>query len=220
MARKKPPPAPPESPANPGPPHRPFGWKNIQVRPREHLTDDEVRAIRKAAGKTGRNGKRDAAMIWIAYRHGLRACEVVRLRWEWISLKREEVWIERAKQSKSGFHPLQPDEMTTLERLPGEHKSWVFKAENGEDHISESAFHKIVDRAGKAALSADPNLEIDFLVHPHMLRHACGYVMHKNGKDIRDIAAWLGHKQIQNTMRYTELDADRFRQSPMWDDVE
>jgi type 1 fimbriae regulatory protein FimE len=218
LAKKKTPPTPFRGPGPPGPPHRQKGWKNIHVRPREHLTDDEVRAIRKAAGKIGRNKHRDATMIWMAYRHGLRASEVVRWRWDRISFKKEEVWIERAKGGESGYHTLQPLEMKALDRLPGKHKGWVFKAENSEEHISESALHKIVDRAAKAAVKDDPDLEIDFLVHPHMLRHACGYVMHKEGRDIRDIQVWLGHRNIQNTVRYTKLDAERFRQSPMWDE--
>lgn len=211
MARKK---TPPPRPA--GPPRRPKGWKNTDVRPREHLTDEEVQEIRRAAGRIGRNKHRDATMILIAYRHGLRNSELVRWRWDRISFKKEEVWIERAKGSESGMHTLQPDEIKALERLPGEHKGWVFKTESGDDHISESAFHKIVARAARAAADANPALELDFLVHPHMLRHACGFVQHQKGKDIRDIQAWLGHKSIQNTVRYTKLDAEHFKRVRMW----
>jgi type 1 fimbriae regulatory protein FimE len=47
-----------------------------------------------------------------------------------------------------------------------------------------------------------------FTIFPHMLRHACGYDLANAGHDTR---AWLGHKNIQHTVRYTELSPDRFR---------
>jgi hypothetical protein len=44
-----------------------------------------------------------------------------------------------------------------------------------------------------------------FAVHPHMLRHGCGYALANAGHDTRALQAWLGHKNIQHTVRYTEL---------------
>src|SRR5436305_15149333 len=51
-----------------------------------------------------------------------------------------------------------------------------------------------------------------FKAHPHMLRHACGYALANKGHDIRSLQAYLGHKNIQHTVRYTEMVPDRFRE--------
>jgi len=53
--------------------------------------------------------------------------------------------------------------------------------------------------------------KMPFPIHPHMLRHGCGYALAKAGHDSRSLQAWLGHKNIQHTVRYTELAPDRFR---------
>jgi site-specific recombinase XerD len=53
--------------------------------------------------------------------------------------------------------------------------------------------------------------KMPFPIHPHMLRHGCGYALANAGHDTRALQAWLGHKNIQHTVRYTELAPDRFR---------
>ena len=52
---------------------------------------------------------------------------------------------------------------------------------------------------------------LDIKVHPHMLRHACGYALANQGRDTRGLQAYLGHRYIQHTVRYTELSSDRFK---------
>jgi type 1 fimbriae regulatory protein FimB/type 1 fimbriae regulatory protein FimE len=49
------------------------------------------------------------------------------------------------------------------------------------------------------------------LVHPHMLRHACGFKLANDGQDTRALQHYLGHKSIQHTVRYTELSSERFK---------
>jgi site-specific recombinase XerD len=66
------------------------------------------------------------------------------------------------------------------------------------------AFHALFGRIGARA-------EMPFPVHPHMLRHGCGYALANAGHDTRALQAYLGHKNIQHTVRYTELAPDRFR---------
>jgi type 1 fimbriae regulatory protein FimB/type 1 fimbriae regulatory protein FimE len=75
--------------------------------------------------------------------------------------------------------------------------------------LTDAAFRKIVARAGRAA-------GLDFPVHPHMLRHATGFKLANDGQDTRAIQHYLGHKNIQHTVRYTELSTDRFKD--FWDD--
>jgi site-specific recombinase XerD len=47
--------------------------------------------------------------------------------------------------------------------------------------------------------------------HPHMLRHACGFALANKGHDTRALQGYLGHRNIQHTVRYTELSPDRFK---------
>jgi len=63
---------------------------------------------------------------------------------------------------------------------------------------------KIIGRAGDQA-------QLGFPVHPHMLRHACGLKLINEGHDTRAIQHYLGHRNIQHTVRYTNLAPDRFR---------
>jgi len=63
---------------------------------------------------------------------------------------------------------------------------------------------KLVQRGGQEA-------KLPFPVHPHMLRHACGYKLANDGHDTRAIQHYLGHRNIQNTVRYTQLSAQRFK---------
>lgn len=67
----------------------------------------------------------------------------------------------------------------------------------------------MVTRIGEAA-------KFSFSVHPHMLRHACGYKLANDGQDTRAVQHYLGHKNIQHTVRYTELSPERFKS--FWED--
>src|SRR5512143_1074238 len=70
---------------------------NAERRPREHLTPTEVERVVKAAARVGRHGQRDAALITMAYRHGLRVSELVALRWDQIDLKQGLLHVSRVK---------------------------------------------------------------------------------------------------------------------------
>ena len=63
---------------------------------------------------------------------------------------------------------------------------------------TKRGFQAMVERAGEAG-------GFDMKIHPHMLRHACGFKLANDGVDTRTIQAYLGHKSIQHTVRYTEL---------------
>ena len=69
--------------------------------------------------------------------------------------------------------------------------------------MTDSNVRKMIARAGMEAA-------LPFPVHPHMLRHACGYKLANDGHDTRSIQQYLGHRNITHTTRYTELAADRF----------
>jgi type 1 fimbriae regulatory protein FimB/type 1 fimbriae regulatory protein FimE len=179
---------------------------NAELRTREFLTEPEIERLRNAA-KGNRYGQRDAAMILIAYRHGLRAAELVDLRWDQIELGRNGVLhVRRVKNGVASTHPLQGDEMRALRALMPDGKRnspFVFVSERGAP-FTTAGFAKMVARAGVAA-------KFKFKVHPHMLRHACGFALANKGHDTRALQAYLGHRNIQHTVKYTELAPTRFK---------
>ena len=175
---------------------------NAELRTREYLTEPEINRL-IAAAKANRQGHRDATMILIAFRHGLRAAELVDLRWDQVDLGRNAcLHVRRVKNGMTSVHPLQGDEMRALRALKHE-STFVFVSERGTP-FSKAGFAKMVARLGQEA-------KFKFGVHPHMLRHACGYALANRGHDTRALQAYLGHKNIQHTVRYTELSPTRFK---------
>ncbi len=150
-------------------------------------------------------------MILIAFRHGLRAAELVDLRWDQIDFGKPAVLhVRRLKNGTPATHPLSGRELRDLRRLQRESQpsDFVFVTERGAP-FAVRGFQAMVERAGKAAGFA-------FKIHPHMLRHACGYKLANDGVDTRALQAYLGHRSIQHTVRYTELSPDRFKR--FWKD--
>jgi type 1 fimbriae regulatory protein FimB/type 1 fimbriae regulatory protein FimE len=185
------------------PPRKP---KNGDVRPREYLTEAEVAQLRQTARRTGRHGHRDATLILITYRHGLRVSEAIALEWHDLDWSRGRLHVHRLKQGTPSVHPLRGPELRALRRLERDYPGspYVFVSERGSP-LSDSAVRKIMARAGRKAGLAFP-------VHPHMLRHAAGYKLANDGHDTRSIQHYLGHANIQHTVRYAQLSADRFRE--------
>ena len=181
----------------------PLRRPNKELRSREYLTPTELDALLDAARQM-RHGHRDATMILIAYRHGFRAAEIVDLRWDQIDLDQARLHVRRVKKGTPSVHPLQGDEMRALRRLRREapHSEFVFMTER-KGPFSTAGFARLVERAGKEA-------GLGFKCHAHMLRHACGYKLANDGHDTRSLQAYLGHKNIQHTVRYSELSATRF----------
>ena len=177
---------------------------NAELRTREYLTEPEVERLMKAA-KANRHGQRDGTMILLAFRHGLRAAEIVDLRWDQVDLGRNAcLHVRRVKNGMPSVHPLQGDEMRALRELKRSADSpFVFTSERGTP-FARAGFAKMVARLGQEA-------KFKFGVHPHMLRHACGYALANRGHDTRALQAYLGHKNIQHTVRYTELSPTRFK---------
>jgi type 1 fimbriae regulatory protein FimB/type 1 fimbriae regulatory protein FimE len=184
----------------------PVRLPNSKLRSREYLTPTEVNALLKAAGRRGRYGQRDACLILIAYRHGLRVSEIVSLRWDQIDLKAGHLHVRRAKNGTPSTHPLQGDELRALRQLAREwpdRGGFLFISER-HGPMSADGVRKMLARTGEEA-------GLSFSVHPHMLRHACGFKLANDGHDTRALQLWLGHRNIQHTVRYTELSPARFK---------
>jgi integrase len=178
---------------------------NAEYRSREHLTEPEVERLIEAV-KGNRWGHRDATMVLVAFRHGLRASELVDLHWDQIDLERALMHVRRLKNGSPATHPLTGKELRALRRLQREQElksPFVFTSERGTP-FTKRGFQAMVERAGEAA-------GFDMKIHPHMLRHACGFKLANDGVDTRTIQAYLGHKSIQHTVRYTELAPTRFK---------
>jgi type 1 fimbriae regulatory protein FimE len=183
----------------------PLRRKNADYRSREYLTEQEVEQLMVAAANVGRHGHRDATLILLSYRHGLRVTELVSLRWDQVDLKQGLMHVNRLKQGNASVQPLRGPELRALRRLQRDYPllSYVFTSERRAP-LTDDAIRKIVGRAGKEA-------KLPFSVHPHMLRHACGYKLAQAGQDTRAIQHYLGHKNIQHTVRYTQLSPERFK---------
>jgi integrase len=143
--------------------------------------------------------------------HGLRPLELVTLRWDAIDFGHGQIHVSRAKNGSASVHPLSGVELRALRRLNREQEPpspFVFTSERGSP-FTTAGWRKMVARLGVAA-------KLGFKTHPHMLRHACGFQLANQGTDTRTLQAYLGHRNIQHTVRYTELSPTRFKN--LWRD--
>jgi integrase len=179
---------------------------NADVRPREYLTPKEVERPIKAARARGRYGSRDGLAILATYRHGLRASELAGLRWDQVDFDHGLLHVRRLKHGMDSVHPLSGEELRAIRR-ENDAARYVFMTERGSP-MSSAGFRKMLARTSAEA-------KLPFLVHPHMLRHACGFKLANDGQDTRALQHYLAHKNIQLTVRYTELSPERFKS--FWD---
>ena len=183
----------------------PMRTTNRERRSREYLSPAEVDSMITAAMNAGRHGHRDATLILLTYRHAGRVSEMIAWRRDQVDLERGLLHVNRLKNGTPSVHPLRGPEIRALRKLFREYPDspYVFSTERGGPMTAATA-RKIVARAGERA-------EVGFPVHPHMLRHATGYYLASQGQDTRAIQAYMGHRNIQHTVRYTELSPDRFK---------
>jgi len=170
---------------------------------KRYLTEAQLTQLIKAA-KSGRHGQRDATLILIMARHGLRVTEAVDLRWDQLDFERAHLHVMRLKGGINSVHPIQGDELRALKELRRDQSpqsAFVFTSERGGP-MTRSNVSKMIERAG-----ADADLPP---CHPHMLRHTCGHLLADAGHDTRRLQLWLGHSDIKHTARYSELSAKPF----------
>lgn len=185
----------------PSPPRR---VSNLSVRSREYLTPKEMGKLLLVA-KEGRYGHRDSTLLLIGYRHGLRVSELVGLRWDQFDLTQGLFHVNRLKRGNPSTHPLAGIELRALKQLRREwpDSPFVFCSERGGP-MTAGNVRKLLTRCGDAA-------DLGFPIHPHMLRHGCGFKLANDGQDTRAIQLYLGHRNIQHSVRYTELSPERFK---------
>jgi integrase len=171
---------------------------------RKYLSPDEARRVIEAAGRVGRQPDRDKLLLTMLFRHGLRLSEATDLRWSDFDLesKQRTLFVRRVKGSKPSTHTLEPDTVRMLKRAQEQADgNYVFRSERGGP-LSPQIVQLIVARAGELA-------GLQFRVHPHQLRHACGFALAEANTDTRLIQDYLGHRSIANTVIYTETSARR-----------
>jgi type 1 fimbriae regulatory protein FimB len=180
-------------------------------RSRAYLTGEEVQKLLDASRtpKFSRNPSRDYCLLLLMFRHGLRVSEACRLKTTDIDLKEKRIHINRLKQGEQTRQPLYNGELGALnawlkvrkEMQP--HSNFLFISERRQP-LSRFTVCGLINKYAAAAGLAE------LAVHPHMLRHACGYSLANRGTDTRLIQDYLGHKNIQHTVRYTRLAPSRF----------
>jgi site-specific recombinase XerD len=181
---------------------------NDAYRVREHLTEAEIDKL-LAALKRNRHGQRDWLIGLVIYRHGLRVSEACDLRWDDIDLPKRTIIVRRLKGSTDSVHYLERDEVNGLKVLhrqqqaDGVKAAYVFINERGQP-FGRMGIARMIERAGEAA-------GMPFPMHVHMLRHSTGYALAARGMDTRRLQHFLGHASITNTVRYTAMSPEPFK---------
>lgn len=170
---------------------------------KDFLTAGEMTQLLKSAKKS-RYGDRDYCMFLLMYRHGLRVSELTEARISDVSLDEARIFVRRKKDGLSTSHPLQGDELRALRsylRNRDDSLPWLFLSSQ-KTQFTRQAVNYLIRKAGTSA-------GLDG-IHPHMLRHSCGYSLADKGTDTRLLQDWLGHRDIRHTAHYTRTSAKRF----------
>jgi site-specific recombinase XerD len=174
---------------------RPLRRPNAELRTREHLTAVEVEALIEAA-KGNRYGHRDATMILLAFRHGLRAIELVDLEWSQVEFKAAVLHVRRAKKGTPATHPLAGRRNTGAAQAAARERGVIVRVDRRLRRDDRARRRCCRHRFQGTSAHAAPRLRLS-------LANA--------GHDTRALQAYLGHKNIQHTVRYTELAPNRFK---------
>jgi type 1 fimbriae regulatory protein FimB/type 1 fimbriae regulatory protein FimE len=172
-------------------------------RHKDYLNETEIADLLQAA-KRGRHGIREHLLVLMMYRHGLRVSEAIGLRRDDINIDQARLWVRRLKNGLAVEPPITGDELraikrflaTRLDRLP-----WLFVSERSQALTSQSVNYLIAAAATRAGLPP---------VHPHMLRHSCGFALANRGHDLRLIQDYLGHRDPRHAVHYTRVVGSRF----------
>jgi type 1 fimbriae regulatory protein FimB len=174
---------------------------------RQHLTGREIERLLEAI-KGDRNEARDRCLLLLMFRHGLRVSEACRLKLDQVDSDSRVLHITRLKRGLSTTQPLRGDELRAIgawlkqrARMKPPDKSFFVSEQRKGLH--RSTVNLLLKKYSEAAA-------LPFLAHPHMLRHACGFALADQGADTRLIQDYLGHRNIQHTVRYTASNPARF----------
>lgn len=175
---------------------------NAERRPREYLTKDEITRLIKAASSIGRHRHRDATLIVLTFRHGLRVSEVVALQWHQVDLEKGVLLVRRIKNGVASVQRLSQQERQMLAKLQREypHTNNVFSSER-KTPLTTASVRKMFARAGEVAC-------LGFPVHPQQLRYSTGVALAGDGIGPRALQRYMGHTKIAHARKYVRLDAE------------
>ncbi|MCL1064271.1 tyrosine-type recombinase/integrase [Shewanella benthica] len=177
-------------------------------RSKDFLTEDEMKHLLLAA-KKGRHGPRDHLILLMMYRHGLRVSEAISLKRSDINLAQSRLWVKRLKNGLSVEQPIDGEELRAIKRYLSSRTDmlpWLFISERQQALTRQSINYMIKTAAKRTSLTN---------VHPHMLRHSCGYYLANKGYELRLIQDYLGHRDPKHTVHYTRISSIRFE--GIWD---
>jgi type 1 fimbriae regulatory protein FimB len=164
--------------------------------------------INSTAGS--RNEVRDRCLLLLTFRHGLRVSETCRLKLEQVDTDSRVLHVIRLKHGLSTDHPLRGDELRAI-------ASWL--KQRARMKMSPTVKTFFVSERRKPLHRSTVNLllqkysdtaSLPLRAHPHMLRHGTGFALADQGADTRLIQDYLGHRNIQHTVRYTASNPARF----------
>jgi type 1 fimbriae regulatory protein FimB len=175
---------------------------------RKHLTVREVERLIEAT-KGSRNETRDRCLLLLMFRHGLRVSEACGLKLDQVDTESRVLHVARLKRGLSTTQPLRGDELRAISAWLKERAR--MKPTGKTSFVSEQRkpLHRSTVNLALRKYSAAASLPL--LAHPHMLRHACGFALADQGADTRLIQDYLGHRNIQHTVKYTATNPARFQ---------
>jgi len=172
-------------------------------RAEDYLTPGEVKALLDAA-KAGRHGERDHLLLLMMFRHGLRVSEAVGLRRDELDLDRARLGVRRLKGGLPVEQPIPGDELRAVRRYLAVRRGelpWLFLSERSQPLTRQAVNYLVAAAAERVGLQG---------VHPHTLRHSCGFYLADKGAELRTIQDYLGHRDPKHTVHYTRTAGRRF----------